>query len=91
LPHLALSDDGTPLRLKRFTGHALLRDLRLEFQQSKIETADGIYLVSGTASPGRLELKLTDRNSNGYGVSGTLEKPRVVPLTAAETRAQLGR
>jgi len=91
LPHLALSDDGTPLRLKRFTGHALLRDLRLEFQQSRIETADGIYLVSGTASPGRLELKLTDRNSHGYSVSGTLEKPRVTALTAAETQAQLGR
>ena len=91
LPHVTLNDDGVPLRLKRFTGRALLRDLRLKFQQSKIETADGIYLVSGTASPGRLEVKLTDRNSHGYGVSGTLEKPRVTALTAAETQAALGK
>jgi len=91
LPHLALSDDGTPLRLKRFSGHALLRDLRLEFQQSKIETADGEFAVSGSASPGRLDLKLTDRKSHGYAVSGTLEKPRVTALSASETQAALGR
>ena len=91
LLHLALNDDGTPLRLKRFSGRALLRDLRLEFQQSKIETADGIYAVSGTASPGHLEVKLTDRKSHGYAVSGTLEKPRVTALSASETQAALGK
>jgi len=91
LPHLALNDHGAPLRLKRFTGHAVLRDRRLEFQQSRIETADRIYAVSGTASPGRLELKLTDRNSHGYAVSGTLEKPRVTALLASETQAALGK
>jgi AsmA protein len=91
LPHLALNDDGTPLRLKRFSGRALLRDLRLEFQQSKIETADGVYTVSGTASLGRLEVKLTDRKSHGYAVSGTLEKPRATALSASETQAALGK
>jgi len=91
LPHLALNDDGTWLRLKRFTGHALLHDLLLEFQQSTIETADDIYAVSGNASPGRLEIKLTDRKSRGYAVSGTLEKPRVTVLPASETQAQLGK
>ncbi|HYN15863.1 MAG TPA: AsmA family protein [Terriglobales bacterium] len=91
LQHVALNDAGVPLRLKRFTGHAVLNDRRLEFQQSRIETADGIYVVSGTASLGRLELKLTDRNSHGYAVSGTLEKPRVTTLSASETQAALGK
>ncbi|HVP50690.1 MAG TPA: AsmA family protein [Terriglobales bacterium] len=90
LAHVVLNGDGSSLRLKRFTGRAALRDRRLEFQQSKIETADRIYAVSGTASPGRLELKLTDRSSHGYAVSGTLEKPHVTALTA-ETQASLGK
>jgi uncharacterized protein involved in outer membrane biogenesis len=89
LQHVALNDAGVPLRLKCFTGRALLSDRRLEFQRSKIETADGIYVVSGTASLGWLELKLTDRNSHGYAVSGTLEKPRVTTLSASETQAAL--
>ena len=91
LQHVALNGDGAPLRLKRFTGHAVLRDRRLEFQRSSIETADSIYVVSGTASLGRLELRLTDRNARGYAVSGTLEKPHVTTLSAAETQAALGK
>jgi len=97
LPHLVLAGAGNtpraapaPLRLKRFSGHAVLRDRQLEFQQSKIEAADGIYRVSGDASLGRLELKLT-RNSHGYMVSGTVEKPTVAPLSEAETQAALGK
>jgi hypothetical protein len=89
LQHVALNGAGGPLRLKHFTGHAVLRDLSLEFQQSKIETADSIYVVSGTASLERLELRLTNRNARGYGVSGTLEKPRVTTLSTKETQAAL--
>jgi len=89
--HVALSDAGVPLRLKRFTGHAVLRERRLEFQQSKIETPDGIYVVSGTASLGHLELKLMDGNSHGYAVSGTLEKPQVTTLSASQTQSVLGK
>ena len=87
----AETQPGIPLRLKRFAGHALLRDRRLEFQQSKIETSDIIYTVSGTASLGHLELRLMDRNSHGYAVSGTVEKPHVAPLSVAETQAALGK
>ena len=91
LPHLALNGTGAPLRLKHFTGHAVLHDRRLEFQQSRIETANGIYVVSGTASPGRLELNLKDPKSHSYAVSGTLEKPRVTTLSPSATQAALGR
>jgi len=89
LPHVALN--GSPLRLKRFTGRVLLRDRRLEFQQSKIESADGIYVVSGTASIGRLELKLKDQKSRSYAVSGTLESPRVRVLPPSETQTALAK
>jgi len=89
--HVVLNTGGLPLRLKRFTGRGLLHDRNLEFQQSKIETANGIYDVSGTASLGRLELKLMGPSSHGYAVSGTLEKPHVTALSAAETQAALGK
>ena len=91
LQHVALNGDGAPLRLKRFTGRALLADRRLEFQQSSIETADGIYAVSGTASLGKLELRLMDRKSHGYAVSVTLEKPHVTALSASEMQAAIGK
>lgn len=89
--HVVLNAGGVALRLKRFTGHAVLRDRRLEFQQSRIDTASCIYLVSGTASLGRLELRLMDQNAHGYAVTGTLEKPRVTTLSVAETQAALGK
>jgi hypothetical protein len=89
LQHVALNGAGGPLRLKRFTGHAVLRDGSLEFQQSKMETVDSIYVVSGTASLDRLELRLTNRHARGYAVSGTVEKPRVATLSASETQAAL--
>jgi uncharacterized protein involved in outer membrane biogenesis len=91
LQHVALNGDGAPLRLKRFTGRAVLGDRRLEFQQSSIESADGIYVVSGTASLGRLELRLLERNSHGYAVSGTLEKPHVTALSASEMQAAIAK
>lgn len=80
-----------PLRLKRFAGRAVLHERRLDFQQSRIETADGIYTLTGTASLGRLELRLMDQNSHGYAISGTVEKPHVAPLSMAETQAALGK
>jgi len=91
LQHVALNGDGAPLRLKRFTGRAVLGDRRLEFQQSSMETADGIYVVSGSASLGKLELRLMDRKSHGYAVSGTLEKPHVTALSASEMQAAIGK
>lgn len=91
LPHLVLNDTGAPLRIKHFTGHAVLRDRRLEFQQSRIDTASGVYLVSGTASPARLELKMADPKSSTYAVSGSLRKPLVTVLSQAETQAALGK
>ena len=90
-PHLALNGTAAPLRLKHFTGHAVLHDRRLEFQQSRMETGDGIYMVSGTASPENLELKMIDPKSHHYTVSGTLEKPQVTVVTLSKTQAARGK
>jgi uncharacterized protein involved in outer membrane biogenesis len=91
LPQFALDDTGRPLRLKRFTGRALVHDRRLQFEQSKFESPDGLYSVGGSASVTHLELKLNDPKSRSYAVSGTLEKPHVSALPPSETQAALGK
>ncbi len=91
LHSLALDGNGGPLRVKHFAGRAMLSEGRLEFQPSRMETADGIYTVSGTAAPGRLDLKFAGKAPRAYAVSGTLEKPRVALLPASATQAALGR
>ncbi len=89
LQHVLLKGNGGPLRVKHFTGHAILHGGRLEFSQSKMEAPDGIYQVSGTATLGRLELKLVGRGSSVYAVSGSVEKPRVAALS--DTQPALGK
>jgi len=91
LQHVALNGDGIPLRLKRFSGRAVLADRRLQFEQSSMETAGGIYAVSGTASLSKLELRLMDRKSHGFALSGTLEKPHVTTLSGSEMQAAVGK
>ena len=89
LQHVVLKGNGGPLRVKHFTGHATLHGRRLEFSKSKMEAPDGIYQVSGTATLGRLELKLAGRGSRVYAVSGSVEKPRVAALS--DTQPALGK
>jgi hypothetical protein len=91
LHSIALDGSGGPLRVKHLAGWATLRESRLEFQASKMETPEGIYMVSGTAALGRLDLKFVGKASRAYAVSGTVEKPRVALLPASATQAALGR
>jgi hypothetical protein len=59
-------------------------------QQTKLETTDGVYHVSGTASLGqKLDVKLVRGASRGFNITGTLSSPRVVPVSSTETQAAL--
>jgi len=90
LPHIALAEGNEPLRIHRLLGHFVLRDGRFEIQQGKLETAGGIYQLSGTASLTRtLYLKLVRDGSPGFNITGPLTEPRVAPVKAQETRAAL--
>jgi hypothetical protein len=76
-----------PLRIKEFHGRATVRDGVFSITESRMETPDGIYLVSGTASKGReLDLKFTLNSARSYSVVGTLEAPRVETHAAPLTR-----
>ncbi len=90
LPHLTLAGDSTPLRVNRFVGRLLLRDGKFEINPGKLQTPDGIYQLSGTASPGRvLDFKLARDGTRGFNITGTLHQPRVAATSAPETQAAL--
>jgi hypothetical protein len=98
LPHISLGEDAEPLKVEHFEGSARLRDAKLELEDGQLESSEGLFRVSGTASLGR-ELDLTVVRStamnsaapapSGYTITGTVTEPRVVPLSNPETRAQL--
>jgi hypothetical protein len=86
---LALDGGAGPLRILDFRGTATLRDNRLSFAPGRMETASGIYTVSGTASLDRqLGLTLARGKTPAFEITGTLEKPKVKP-SVPQTQAQL--
>ncbi len=86
LTHVELTGSPRPLMVRRFQGEVTLLDNKLTFKPSKMETPDGIYLVSGTASFDRkLALRLMRGTTDGFEVTGTLESPHVTP-TGIETK-----
>jgi hypothetical protein len=90
LPHIALGNSTGPLQVRRFAGKFLIRNGRLEIQNGKLDTASGIYLMSGTASFTRnLDMKLSREGSRGFNITGTLTEPHVSPVVTPETRAAL--
>jgi hypothetical protein len=90
LPHIVLAEGNEPLHIHRLMGNFVLRDGRFEIQQGKLETAGGIYQLSGTASLTRtLDLKLVRDGAPGFNITGPLTEPRVAPVKAQETRAAL--
>jgi hypothetical protein len=71
-------------------GKVALRNSRLEFSESKLDMASGIYQVSGVASLGRtLNVKLTRDGAHGYEITGPLNAPRVARIEPPEARAAL--
>ena len=89
-PHIALAEANEPLHIHRLVGNFILRDGRFEIQQGKLETAGGIYQLSGTASLTRtLDLKLVRDGAPGFNITGPLTEPRVAPVKVQETRAAL--
>ena len=89
---LALDGGMGPLRIRDFRGTATLHNGKLSFAPSKMESASGIYTVSGTASLDRqLGLTLARGSTPAYEITGTLEKPLVkaAVLPPPSTQARL--
>jgi hypothetical protein len=96
LPHVALTEDAEPFKVTEFTGLARLQTGAIDMKDAKLDSAEGKFLVSGTASlKGELELRLarvpSGGTARGYTITGTLAEPRANSLSDAETQARLKR
>ena len=88
-PHVLLGEDTGPLHVVSLVGRADLHAGKIEIKDAKLDSTDGTYDLSGTASLKRdLDLKLTRVAGNataaGYLITGTLAEPQVAPLTRSE-------
>ncbi|HKI27029.1 MAG TPA: AsmA family protein [Candidatus Sulfotelmatobacter sp.] len=88
MPHMSLAEDEGPLKIVRLSGEARLHLGKLEVKDARLDSANGSYWLSGTASLQReLELKLAAVPSGSrpsYAITGTLAQPLVAPLTGTE-------
>ena len=96
-PHISLISDAGAVSVERFHGEARLRDGRFEIEDGRLDSPQGMFAVSGTASLGQeLDLRLTRSpmasaatRARGFVITGTVEEPQVAPFVSPETQAQL--
>jgi hypothetical protein len=70
-----------PLPVRRFAGELHLKKGAWELSAGRLESRDGIYQVSGTASPGSgFDFVLTRGDEQSWTLTGTLANPHVAPV-----------
>jgi hypothetical protein len=92
MPHIVLNGFSRPLQLHHFEGNLVLRHKELDFDQAKLESPDGMYEVTGTASLGRalnLRLRRGTDGTGGFNITGTLRAPVVSASRLPETQVAL--
>jgi hypothetical protein len=81
LPHIEIPGSSVPLPVRRFAGELHLKKGAWELSASRLESRDGIYQVSGTASPGSgFDFVLTRGDEQSWTLTGTLANPHVAPV-----------
>ena len=89
-PHVVLTSTSGPLHARAFAGDIALQKGIFSFEDTKLESAAGVYRISGTASlTGALNLKMSGESAIGYGLSGTLARTRVSQIRAVTAQAAL--
>ncbi len=89
-PHLDFPGAPKPFPVHKFTGELRLNKGQWTLQAGKLESRDGIYQVSGTASPNSgLDLVLTRGDDLSWNVTGTLANAHVFPATRTEAKSAL--
>ncbi len=87
-PHVSIGEDAQPLRVSQLDGQANLHAGTIEIKDAKLDSPEGQYQLSGTASLTReVDFKLKgapDSPATGYTITGTLAEPRVSPLRGTE-------
>jgi hypothetical protein len=87
VPRISLVAGEGPLRFADLAGEARLNAGKFVVNDARLNTPDGKFLLSGTASVQReLELRLarSGSGSGGYAITGTVAEPRVTALAGPE-------
>jgi hypothetical protein len=87
LAHISLEPDEGALKITHLSGEARLQNGKIELRDAMLDSADGKFQVSGTASLERqldLRLNTTGAATRGYAVTGTLSDPQVKPVSVSE-------
>ena len=89
LTHLEIPGSPAPLPVHRFAGELHLKQGAWELSDGKLESRDGVYQVSGTASQDSgFDFMLTRGDEQSWIVTGTLAKPHVEPVSRTEADAK---
>jgi hypothetical protein len=95
LPRVALDQNGAPFHFTRFSGQGRLNAGEIEMKDTRLDSAEGRFHLSGIASlKGQLDFRLVRNQSGspdrpGYMIGGTLAEPRVTHTPSSETQANL--
>lgn len=89
LPHVNLAEGAETLKVHKFAAEAHLDAGKIEVTDGRLESADGVYEVSGTATLKReIDFKLArvpvGVGNAVYSVTGTLAEPRVAAVGRTE-------
>jgi len=87
LPHIEIPGAPAPLPVHRFTGELLLKKGNWKISAGRLESRDGIYRVSGTATPEGLDFELTRADEQSWTVTGTLADPQVDPVGQTQAKS----
>jgi hypothetical protein len=83
LPHLEIPGSPVPLPVHRFSGELDLKKGVWQLSAGRLETRDGLYQISGTASPGsEFNFILIRGDEQSWTVTGSLAKPQVAPVSS---------
>ncbi len=89
LSHIEIPGSPVPLPAHRFAGELRLKKGAWELSAGRLESRDGVYRVSGTASPSSgFDFVLTRGDEQSWTLTGTLAKPNVAPLSRTEANAK---
>lgn len=87
LTHVDLPDAPRPFAVHSFTGSLAVKSRVWRLSDGKLESHDGLYQASGTATPGSgLNIRLTRGDEQTWNVTGTLLKPIAARTSRTEAR-----
>jgi hypothetical protein len=89
LPHVLFRESAEMLKIRKFTAQAQLHAGTIEVSEGELDSPEGNYEVSGTATLKReIDFKMARVPSgsgvSSYTVTGTLAEPHVAPIPGTE-------